>query len=225
MALEPQGPGFEVLRRARRRFFGHPALVDYVRRLAAEARRAGLPALLVGDLAQPRGGPAPSGHGSHQSGLDVDLAYTRPPDSLWSPLDPERRETLEFPAVVDPVRGTPTELWHPRILRLLELAASDPVVDRIFVHPTVKREACAAAAGAPWVSRLRPWWGHHDHFHVRLRCPAESPRCIGQPPVPLGDGCGADLAWWFGEEARRRPLRARRPSASLPGICRSILGD
>ena len=58
---------------------------------------------------------------------------------------------------------------------MLEVAASDPVVDRIFVNPVIKRELCThEPPGSLWLRKLRPWWGHHDHFHVRLRCPPGS---------------------------------------------------
>ncbi len=65
------GPGFEVVRVSRRRYFGHPSLVAYVEDLGRAARHAGLGTLVIGDLAQPRGGPIPGGHASHQTGLDA----------------------------------------------------------------------------------------------------------------------------------------------------------
>ena len=33
-----------------------------------------------------------------------------------------------------------------------------------------------------WLEKVRPWWGHDYHFHVRLRCPGDSPECKSQPP-------------------------------------------
>lgn len=26
-------------------------------------------------------------------------------------------------------------------------------------------------------AKVRPWYGHADHIHVRLKCPADSPVC------------------------------------------------
>ena len=43
--------------------------------LADAATKQGLGVLSIGDLGQARGGPAPSGHVSHQSGLDVDIWF------------------------------------------------------------------------------------------------------------------------------------------------------
>jgi penicillin-insensitive murein DD-endopeptidase len=224
IALPFAGRGFEVLHPSRIRYYGHPTLVEYVQRLTAAMVQHGLPALLVGDLSQPRGGPTPTGHASHQSGLDVDLAYTRPADALWRPLDPGEREHLDFVPVVDLGTRTPMAAWNSGIPELLELAASDPAVDRLFVSPVVKRELCNLRPGAAWLARLRPWWGHHDHFHVRLKCPAGSPDCRPQDPPPAGDGCGAELDWWFSAEASPptgRPAHGR--AQALPASCARLL--
>ena len=227
--LQATGPGFEVMHLGRHRYFGHPVLVGFVRRLATRASAARLPALLIGDLGQARGGPTPSDHGSHQSGLDVDVAYTRPIDMLQQPIPAEDREGLQPPAVVDLASGKLTPAWRPQIADLLELAATDPVVDRIFVNAAVKRELCARAKpGTAWLGKLRPWWKHHDHFHVRLRCPPGSAECRPQPPVPAGEGCDETLAWWIGRDAHTpraprvvRPPRARL--AALPRQCQQVL--
>jgi penicillin-insensitive murein endopeptidase len=223
VALPPQGVGFEVMHLHRRRYFGHPSLVDFVRRLAEHAQAEQLPVLLVGDLAQARGGPTPSDHGSHQTGLDVDVAYTRPAQMLSQAMLAKEREGLQPPTVVDLPSHRLTGAWSPKIADLLALAAEDPVVERIFVNAAVKRELCSLEPhGTPWIAKIRPWWGHHDHFHVRLRCPASSPECRMQPPVPEGDGCDATLAWWFSHEAHPPPP-ARRTAPVLPASCRGLL--
>lgn len=223
--LPEDGPGFERMRPERRRFHGHPDLVAYLVRLGAAVEKAGLPALLVGDLSQPRGGPMPSDHGSHQSGLDVDVAFVRP---SAAPLGEVERREFAFTPVVDLESTATTPAWSSAIVPLLALAAADPAVDRIFVNPAVKREACAASGGTgAWLRKLRPWWGHHDHFHVRLRCPEASPACRGQPAPPEGSGCGAELAWWFGpgpeEAARERRSRPSSAAPALPDACRSLV--
>jgi penicillin-insensitive murein endopeptidase len=198
VALPPSGPGYELLHLGRRRGFGHPALVRFVRRLGASVKRSGLGMLLVGDLGQARGGPTPSGHRSHQSGLDVDLGYGFPQWVLRRRPTAAERETIMPPAVVDLATRTLTPLWQTRVMDVLRLAAEDPDVDRIFVNPVVKREICARVRrGLDWVRKLRPWWAHHDHFHVRLRCPPGSAECEPQLPIDPDDGCGETLAWWF----------------------------
>jgi penicillin-insensitive murein endopeptidase len=227
VALPPTGPGFEVLHLQRYRRYGHPLLVQYVRRLAATVKRQKLGMLLVGDLAQPRGGPTLTGHRSHQSGLDVDIGYAHPPWLLQRRLKAAERETLFPPAVVDLAKRALNPTWNPKIPRILEAAARDPAVDRIFVHAAIKRTLCTTGKTRPeWLRTLRPWWGHHDHFHVRLKCPPGDSDCQSQDPLPAGDGCDA-LDWWFTDDSsrartERQGQAAAAPPPSLPAACQSI---
>lgn len=207
-ALPSKGPGYQVFRVHRRRHFGHPDLIRYVKRLGASAKKKRLGTLLVGDLAQPRGGPTPTGHRSHQSGLDVDIWFS-PADRVRIPRD--GKDGPHPPAVVDLRTRKLLPSWERRLERLLQTAANDPTVDRIFVHAAIKRRLCTKFGEAPWLARVRPWHGHHDHFHVRLRCPPGSTDCREQKPIPPGTGCDS-LAWWFQE---RRPAPAK-PSVPRP---------
>ncbi|MCL6608050.1 MAG: penicillin-insensitive murein endopeptidase [Geminicoccaceae bacterium] len=225
-ALPVDGPGWQAMRLSRNRNFGHPRLVALIERLAREARADGWPGLLVGDLAQPRGGPMRTGHASHQIGLDVDIWLTPMPDRR---LSEEERETL--PAVSMLREGTRTvdpSRFGPRQVALIRRAASYPEVARIFVHPGIKQALCeAAGADRGWLAKVRPWWGHDSHFHIRLRCPEGEPLCRDQDPPPDGDGCGAELAWWLSDE----PWRPKPPGppprpitlAELPAECRIVL--
>src|SRR5690606_32364598 len=77
-ALAVTGDAWQVMRLERNRNWGQPVLIDYLETLARDARDLdGWPGLLVGDLAQPRGGPMLTGHASHQIGLDADI-WLRP---------------------------------------------------------------------------------------------------------------------------------------------------
>ena len=194
------GPGFELMRPSRRRIFGHRDLISFVKRLGGRVVSKHLALLLVGDLGQARGGPTPSGHRSHQTGLDVDLGY----EGAAKPLTRPDREAVSPKPVVDLTTMKTNAAYGPRVPTLLELAATDPAVDRIFVHPAIKKVLCAQPSRPSWLSKIRPWWGHHDHFHVRLRCPDNNPACVPQAPLPPGDGCGpGDLDWWWSDDARK----------------------
>ena len=70
--LPPEGAGYQVVRLTRERYYGHPALIDYLVDLGTRAEAAGLGPILVADLSAPRGGPL-SGHASHEIGLDADV--------------------------------------------------------------------------------------------------------------------------------------------------------
>ncbi len=231
MALPPSGPGYEALHRSRNRFFGHPTLVEFIRRLGAAAKAQRLGVVVVGDLSQARGGPTPSGHRSHQSGLDVDVGYRAPPGVRAGHLRAADRERLGPPAVVDLGTHVMSPLWNRRTERLVAAAAADPAVDRIFVNPAIRRTLCAGPSRrAPWFARVRPWWGHHDHFHVRLKCPADSPLCKPQDPPPPDpdDGCGATLAWWFSPDAQTTETKKKQADETqgpvLPEACAGLLG-
>src|SRR5690606_1746192 len=65
VALPPEGPGYQVVRLGRGRFYGHPDLIDVLERLGQRVAGAGLGTAVVGALSQPRGGPMPFGHASH----------------------------------------------------------------------------------------------------------------------------------------------------------------
>ena len=226
--LPASGPGFEAIRRGRNRYYGHPALIAYVRKLGAAAKRKKLGVVVVGDLSQPRGGPTPTGHRSHQTGLDADISYAAPPGLKAGRLSARDREQVSPVVVVDLKTHKPTKAWGPRIAQLLGLAAADPAVDRIFVNPAVKRWLCEGPnATASWQGRVRPWWAHHDHFHVRLKCPADSPLCVPQEP-PGDDGCGDKLAWWFSDHAEtarahKKQADVAAPPPQLPPACAALV--
>ncbi len=219
-----RGAGWHVVRPERHRQFGHPALVAYLRGLATHARRQKLGPLYVGDLGQPRGGPTPTGHRSHQNGLDVDLWYG-PPAKPWTP---GKTPAPPAPSVADLRTHKMLRTWTPKVARLIESAASDPAVDRVFVNPAIKRALCQdSARRGPWLQKVRPWWGHQDHLHVRLRCPADNPDCTDGQPLPVGDGCD-NLDWWFSTDSRATAGIRGAPgenAPSMPEACQSVLGQ
>jgi penicillin-insensitive murein endopeptidase len=222
VSLPAEGPGFQTMRRHRRRFFGHPVLVRYLQELGVAADQQGVGTLLIGDLGQARGGPMPDGHRSHQNGLDVDIWFWLPRDEMV--LTVAERETVEAPSMLTPDgRALDARVWSQRQVNLLRLAADFDVVARVFVNPVIKKALCEQFPGSLWLQKLRPWWGHADHFHVRLRCPGEGTTCQDQDPLPAGDGCGAELAWWFSEEASKPPPRVDITKVPLPAACEAIL--
>ena len=224
-SLPFDGPGYQVIRISRDRYFGNPATVKFVEDLGRRAKSAGLEDFYVGDMSLPRGGPMPNGHASHETGLDVDIWDNLDPKPALAPRD---REEVPLPSMLsangkalDPAR------FSVRQVTLLRLAATDPHVDRIFVNAVIKRALCrgefkAAVGDRSWLHRLRPWYGHDEHFHVRLACPAGSPECVPQEPVPAGDGCDASLASWFQpRQPQPQAVAPRRPV--LPAACQKLI--
>ncbi|MGE5154713.1 MAG: penicillin-insensitive murein endopeptidase [Bdellovibrio bacteriovorus] len=223
-ALPQSGTGYVSVRRYRNRYYGHPELLRMIGDLGLAARAKGLDLVMVGDLSQPRGGRMPSSHRSHQNGLDVDIWFTlaRTPEAAARLMD-----NRDDPQSMVKTGGLGMAMaWGPDQRFLLETAARHPRVDRIFVNPAIKRAVCQEVKGdRGWLRKVRPWFGHDAHFHVRLRCPADSPQCDQQAPLPAGDGCGADLAWWFSEEARRpsKPKDQPRAEPQPPAACMALL--
>lgn len=223
--LPDDGPGYATIRLSRRRDFGHPALIAFIERLGRRAQAAGLAPFYVGDMAQPRGGPLPYGHASHQTGIDADIWFNL---DAKPPLAPAARESVALPSMLQAgLRDIDRKRFGPRQVKLLRLAAADPAVDRIFVNAAIKDALCRGVAGVTqgdrdWLHRIRPWWGHDEHFHVRLKCPVGSPDCEAQAPLPPGDGCDATLAWW---RAQKPPpaIAPRPPAPKLPAACAAIL--
>ena len=224
VSLPADGPNWQVMRPSRNRAWGHPVLIAFLERLAQKLPvEAGWPGLLVGDIAQPRGGPMITGHGSHQIGLDADLWLTPMPDRRLSPTE---RDEMSATDVVGADRMEVDAAWTPQHRHLLETVAREPAVARIFVNPAIKRELCReAGADRPWLTKIRPWWGHNEHFHIRLFCPAGQDECRNQAPPPSGDGCGRELSWWFTPEARHPARGPAKPLlvSDLPLACAKLV--
>lgn len=225
--LPLDGQGYEVMRTSRKRYYGHPALIQFIQTLGRNAAEQKLGTLLVGDLGQARGGPTPSGHRSHQTGLDVDIWFLLPYIAKGALLSESDRETWAAPSMLDKASNIDFSQWTSAQEKLLEIAAQQPEVERIFVNPAIKRELCQKSSniGNGWLRKIRPWWKHDDHFHVRLKCPADNPHCQAQLPVPEGDGCGADLAWWFSAAAHTPAKKTVSKPIKLPGLCEKILNE
>jgi penicillin-insensitive murein endopeptidase len=209
-ALALDGEGYQVMHPSRRRNFGHPSLVDFIRVLGRKVAEKKLGVLLIGDLSQARGGRALGGHASHQSGLDVDIWYFHPPQAERGPLSTAERESLQSRSVLDGKTKSVKAAWKDKVRGALQLAAEDPRVERVFVHPLIKRELCELpAAERSFLRKIRPWYGHDDHFHVRLACPADSTSCTPQEPVAAGDGCD-ELDYWLSDDARAERDEGRK---------------
>lgn len=227
-SLPWNGKGYQTMRLSRRRYFGHPHLISFIQELGDQTSKEKLGTLLIGDLGLPRGGWMKSGHASHQSGLDVDIWFWQPPWGDKRILTARERERLGAPSLV-PIRFA-KELsrshWNVRVSRILELAANHPQVERIFVNPAIKVELCRTDSQSAWIRKIRPWWGHDEHFHVRLKCPADSPMCSSQESLSaFGNGCDSTLEWWFSEEAKEelKKPKAKKGYPKIPLGCLSVL--
>src|SRR6202000_3084146 len=136
----------QLTRLSRNRYWGHPELIALLKRLSVKAHKdAGWPGILVGDIGQPRGGPALSGHASHQIGLDADVWLTPMPDHRLSRQ--EREEMSAVMMVRDDRLDIDPHVFTPGHVLVLRDAAKEPSVERIFVNPAIKKALCREAKG------------------------------------------------------------------------------
>jgi len=228
--LPETGPTWQAMRLSRNRNWGQPELIDFLQDLSRKAARMpGWDGIYIGDLSQPRGGPMTSGHASHQIGLDADI-WMLPANRLT--LSRTERENISSVSLRRANGAYTNDAWTPQHMALMKAAAQDPRVARIFVFPGAKVRMCNEEKGdRAWLRKIRPWWGHHYHFHVRLSCPKGASGCVNQSPPPPGDGC-ADAQQWVTNilnppppdpnTPKRKPKRALK-LADLPRQCAGVL--
>ncbi|QBF29816.1 penicillin-insensitive murein endopeptidase [Thalassococcus sp. S3] len=228
--LAETGPTWQAMRLSRNRNWGHPEAIDFVKDLSAfAARQPGWRGLYIGDISQPRGGPMLTGHRSHQIGLDIDI-WMRPADRL--DLSRNQRENISSISLRRAKGAYVNSAWTRAHHEIIKEAAKDRRVARIFVFPGAKVQMCNDERGnRNWLRKVRPWWGHHYHFHVRLSCPRGMAGCVNQDAPPRGDGC-AEAQQWVSNilnppppdpNAPRRAPRRELVLADLPQQCATVL--
>ncbi|MDJ0638530.1 MAG: penicillin-insensitive murein endopeptidase [Paracoccaceae bacterium] len=228
--LAETGPTWQAMRLSRNRNWGHPEAIAFIERLSRfAAKQKGWNGLYIGDISQPRGGPMLTGHRSHQIGLDIDI-WMRPATRLN--LTRSQRENISSISMRRSKGAFVNQNWTRAHHEILKAAAKDKAVARIFVFPGAKVQMCKDEKGnKAWLRKIRPWWGHHYHFHVRLNCPNGAAGCVDQSPPPPGNGC-ADAQEWVNNilnppppDPNPKPVKPRREyvMADLPKQCSNVL--
>lgn len=242
--LPGYGPTWAAMKPGRNRHWGHPEMIRFLKDFSATvaAEVPGWRGLYISDISQPRGGPV-SGHQSHQLGLDVDIWLKR---GTAMKLSRAQREGAGSYSVRSRDQRSVNENWTPQHMEVLKIAASDPRVDRIFITAPAKIWMCKNARGDKrWLQKIRPLWGHYQHFHVRLKCPAGARGCVTQKPTVKqlsknATGCDETLNWWVTEALdppKKKPSTTAKPKkkvvrrkraldfvmADLPRACQGVL--
>lgn len=226
-SLLPDDLGYQVMQLSRGRFYGHESLINFLQTLSKKMQQKKLGRLLIGDLSYPQGGPFLTEHASHQTGLDADLWFLQSKESDQRRLSLSERESLQSPSVISPLGDQINmKYWNPRLPEILKLASEDSRVERIFVHHLIKRYLCEKFSNQKWIEKIRPWYGHDDHFHLRLKCPEDNLRCVHEPLVQeVHFGCSTELDWWLTAEAKSEAIKhrdaqkSRRDLPELPQAC------
>ncbi|MEP5762453.1 MAG: penicillin-insensitive murein endopeptidase [Litoreibacter sp.] len=227
--LAETGPTWQAMRLSRNRNWGHPELIDFAQDLSGKASKLGWAGLYFGDFSQPRGGPMLTGHRSHQIGLDADV-WLYPVSRVN--LSRNQRENISAISMRRAGGAYVNNKWTRSHHEVVKAAAKDRRVARIFIFPGAKVQMCKDEKGdRAWLRKIRPWWGHHYHFHVRLKCQRGSPGCVNQDPPPRGDGCAAAQEW-VNNIINPPPPPANPPAATsrrewtmsdLPRACTGVL--
>lgn len=222
VALPEVGTGYIDMRRHRNRYWGQPELIEFIKALGEQTNRQHGRKHLIGDLSQARGGKMNYGHSSHQIGLDVDVwLQTVTPNESVNPY-------RDMQTIVNKASGKVlNEALTPATRDALYFSATYPSVTRIFVNPIIKWHLCQTEQDVAWLNKIRPWWGHDEHFHVRLACPFGMESCQSQKPPPAGSGCNDSLLNWVNEQSdivtgkiKPKPARKKKPKAKiLPASC------
>jgi penicillin-insensitive murein endopeptidase len=169
---------------------------------------------------------------SHQTGLDVDVWFIPMPKEILSAQ--QREDMAANNLVASDWKHINPKVYTPQHMAFIKAAAQMPGVERVLVNAAIKKQMCDTATGdRSWLTRVRPWYGHHDHIHVRLACPPGATECKKQPPVGHGEGCAdADFKFWFTKaiEPRKPPPFGVTPKppkqiklADLPAACKAVL--
>lgn len=203
------------------RNYAHPDMLDYLDKFITRTKEAGLPDVIIGDLSQKYGGPyAGSNHASHMVGLDVDIPFGFAKDLKDKSKTPDSFYLVR--------NGKLTDSFDDERIKLIYLAAQDERVERIFVSPRIKEGMCKLFEGKgddSFLAKLRPWFGHRAHMHVRLACPSDSPYCKAQAAAPEGTGCGYEVQSWFmppDPNAKPAPAKAKQKPV-MPQQCKVLL--
>ena len=230
IALPISGPGYQLMKLSTGRFWGHPNLINFLLNLSKKVKNELNHTILIGDLGTAKGGPTLSGHKSHQTGLDVDIWIKTL--KIKKDLTLEQLETMQSQSVLDDKKTKiDPNKWGDDQRKILKIISQDSQVQRIFIHPLLKKQLCDEPQHYGFSNaeliKIRPWWGHDDHFHVRLYCPEDSTQCVHQVS-PQDTACDETLDWWFTDEAKPKEIRldhlARFMEARkhLPDRCKII---
>ena len=192
VTLPITGPTWQVMRLSRDRNWGTPRLVKFITRLGENSKQVGWNGLLIGDMAQPRGGPMINGHASHQIGLDVDIRFKPMPDHV---LSREEREMDPAVNVVSP-DGVDVDhkVWTSAYTEVVKTAALSGIQSSL-IRQALRRRPCRGPDREKCIERRQC-----DYLFGHLV------RHFGRPSLRCGRGCGSmgGIRHRFGDVDMRR---------------------
>lgn len=183
--------GFKLIRPERKTYFATNELAWLLQQMGTMTRQELSPQVLsIGDTSRESGGSL-GRHKSHQNGLDADVAFYFNSSKFQG----------EFISAV--AGGKPHASWmvEPQ-WKLFKFIVNTKLVDRIFIHKTLKNALCQLAIkqgelrkgdtstlAAETLRRLIPEPAHDNHFHLRVKCSSAQVRCRQMAEPATGSGC------------------------------------
>lgn len=161
--------------------YGHPALVLMLRRSARDiARSVRGSKMFVGDLSKKYGGPL-SGHRSHQSGRDADVAYYML-DKNGKPIRAKRFVTFGGDGKARDGSGLQFDDRRNWLLVQSWVRDKRAGISHVFTSRALRKRLLAYAQkhkayrkyhaeAAKLLKQPKRASAHADHFHVRISCP------------------------------------------------------
>ncbi|MEZ4446458.1 MAG: penicillin-insensitive murein endopeptidase [Polyangiaceae bacterium] len=181
-----------VKKGSEQRIYGHPALVKMLHRNARDmARTFKGSVMLVGDLSDEDGGPL-SGHHSHQSGRDADVAFYAL-DPKGKPAKLDRFIAFDGEGVAKDKSGYRFDDRRNWLLVRAWLKDHRAGLSHIFVSRPLRRRLLAYAEGhkaeakhveaaARLLKEPKNADAHDDHFHLRISCPKRQEAICREEP-------------------------------------------
>ncbi|MFS4460895.1 penicillin-insensitive murein endopeptidase [Bdellovibrio sp. HCB2-146] len=183
--------GFYILRPERKSHFGTNELVYIIGQMGLYTKKE-VPGYIlpIGDMSKEKGGKFGT-HKSHQTGLDADVAFYFESKNL--------QRSFVSAVTIDKPHGS----WMlEKQWGLFKMVNKTKLVDRIFIHKTLKKALCQLAikngeieksdkSGDVYetLRRLSADTDHNTHFHLRLKCSKAQIRCRQLPEPAAGTGC------------------------------------
>ncbi len=183
--------GFYIVYPSKKTYYGTNEMAYMLLRIGKFVKKNKIPHVLaVNAISAKQGGPLDP-HSSHRNGMDADIAY------FIDNLTKQTSMTNIYKSGVLNKHWMKEKQWA----LFKEMVATEHV-DRIFVGGSIKRALCQVAIKKGEVTkgtksglafetlrRLVVENAHVNHFHLRLRCSANNPKCWQMASPEVTTGC------------------------------------
>lgn len=156
--------------------FGTDELASALEKMGMWAKEMGMAPMWIGDISFKTGGKLAQ-HMTHQRGLDVDIAYIVPKHKTFGhrSIRFHNRFTQKWQTMKDVEKDFPLKENYA----LLKQVVRNLDVGAVYVGCSIydALEKFDRTQSDSILKRIYAQKGHEDHFHLRMRCPANAKDC------------------------------------------------